>query len=87
MFVKVRHYVGESKAHVGESKAHVGHIRTECTVKPVIYDHRVIRPPLICDQNLKDQYSLLHSNELVFYDHQHAEHVQITRFDIVARVI
>ena len=31
-----------------------------CTVKPVIYDHRVIRPPFIYDHNLKDQYSILH---------------------------
>ena len=32
----------------------------------VTFDHRITRPPFICDHNLKDQYSLLHENELVF---------------------
>ena len=38
---------------------HIFRLRAN-TVKLIIYDHRVIRLPFICDHNLKDQYSILH---------------------------
>ena len=57
--MEIRHIVHDIQISL-TSEDKVPKLSKTYTVVPVIYDHRVRRPPFICDRNFKDQYSLLH---------------------------